>query len=376
MTSIVDLKKSQHNRPHQFVRYLSKRHEITIISINDWWKAKQYDSSSYYSDINSFLEGVSYHYLTDRKVSPYLQEFAFKENSISIAKEQFDVHLNYNSLVAGYHFTKKIKTVFDIADDLIAMIANSPQLPSILRPIGSYVGNYYQKKNINYAKKITLTTHFLAEKNKIPHTKVEIIPNGVDIKAFQYNPNAKNDLNLNGFIIGYVGVLREWVDLEPVFASLSKLNKEIRMVIVGKEGDFQHNLDLAKKYNVSERVLFTGVVPYSQVPKYISAMDVCLIPFKTNAISSCALPLKLFEYMSCSKPVLSSNIPGVKNVAGDDVLYANNALDYCEKIRILYEDYELRKKLGDKGRLLVETQFDWEKLVKKLEKILIQISEN
>ena len=36
MTSIVDLKKSQHNRPHQLVRYLSKKHEINVLSINDW----------------------------------------------------------------------------------------------------------------------------------------------------------------------------------------------------------------------------------------------------------------------------------------------------------------------------------------------------
>ncbi|NJD54587.1 MAG: hypothetical protein FIB07_17215 [Candidatus Methanoperedens sp.] len=38
LTSIVDLKKSQHNRPHELVKYLSRKHEITALSINDWWK--------------------------------------------------------------------------------------------------------------------------------------------------------------------------------------------------------------------------------------------------------------------------------------------------------------------------------------------------
>ena len=41
MTSIVDLKKSQHNRSHQLVKYLSKKHEITVLSINDWWNGGQ-----------------------------------------------------------------------------------------------------------------------------------------------------------------------------------------------------------------------------------------------------------------------------------------------------------------------------------------------
>ena len=39
LTSIVDMKKSQHNRPHQLVRYLSKKHEITVLSINDGGRA-------------------------------------------------------------------------------------------------------------------------------------------------------------------------------------------------------------------------------------------------------------------------------------------------------------------------------------------------
>ena len=42
MTSIVDMKKSQHNRPHQLVKHLSKK-EITVLSINDWWKGGQED---------------------------------------------------------------------------------------------------------------------------------------------------------------------------------------------------------------------------------------------------------------------------------------------------------------------------------------------
>ncbi|MBU3966638.1 MAG: hypothetical protein KKG76_04565 [Euryarchaeota archaeon] len=43
MTSILDMKKSQHNRPHQLVKHLSKKHDITVLSINDWWKGGQED---------------------------------------------------------------------------------------------------------------------------------------------------------------------------------------------------------------------------------------------------------------------------------------------------------------------------------------------
>ncbi|MDP3103975.1 MAG: hypothetical protein Q8M95_05140 [Candidatus Methanoperedens sp.] len=35
---LLNLKKSKHNRPHQLVKHLSEKHDITVRSINDWWK--------------------------------------------------------------------------------------------------------------------------------------------------------------------------------------------------------------------------------------------------------------------------------------------------------------------------------------------------
>jgi glycosyltransferase involved in cell wall biosynthesis len=145
------------------------------------------------------------------------------------------------------------------------------------------------------------------------------------------------------------------------------------MVVVGKEGQFKENVDLAKRCGVSDRVTFTGMVPYSQVPKYISAMDVCLIPFKLNAISESALPLKLFEYMACEKPVISTELPGVRAVADDKIMYATSNDEYKEKIAELHKDMELRREMGKTGREFVEENYDWEKIVERMERILITI---
>lgn len=103
ITSIVDLKKSQHNRPHQFVRYLSKKHEVTVLSINDWWKGRQDDLESYSSEFNDIFKRIEYFYLTDKKVSPILQELLFRRKVKELLKEEdFDVHLNYSTLISGY----------------------------------------------------------------------------------------------------------------------------------------------------------------------------------------------------------------------------------------------------------------------------------
>lgn len=370
ITSIVDLKKSQHNRPHQFVKYLSKKHEISVVSINDWWKGNQSDSKEYSKDFEGIFSKIDYHYLTDKKVSPIVQEVLFKKNLKKLVKEKFDVHLNYNTLVSGNYVSKRIPTIFDLADDLGAMIRYSPQIPGILRPIGGAIGDHFLNSNIKHSRKVTITTESLKESCKIPEEKAEILPNGVESELFRNCGDTKNELGLSGFIVGYVGVLREWVDFEPVFKALSKLNREISMIVVGKEGNFNENVELARKHGVSDRVKFTGAIPYSQVPRYVSAMDVCLIPFKANAISKGALPLKLFEYMACEKPVISTEIPGVRSVAGNKVIYAQTDSDYEAQIMALYDDAKMRKDMGASGRKFVEEKYDWKGIVDKLDEIL------
>jgi len=374
ITSIVDLKKSQHNRPHQFVKYLSKKHEVTVLSINDWWKGRQCNLDAYSSEFDDVFKRIEYFYLTERKVSPILQELLFRKKVKEILKEEdFDVHLNYSTLISGYIAAKKIKTVYDIADDLGAMIKESPQIPRVLRPFGGVLGDFMVGKNIESADKVTVTTDMLKRTYNIPDGKCEVIPNGVDTELFRNYGDTKEELGLEGFIVGYVGVLREWVDLEPVFRALRDLNKEIKMVVVGKEGQFKENVELAKNCGVYDRVTFMGMVPYSQVPKYISAMDVCLIPFKRGAISENALPLKLFEYMACEKPVISTELPGVKAIADDKVMYVANHREYKEKIEFLFNNEKLRREMGKIGREFVVENYDWERIVRKLEYLLEKV---
>jgi len=376
ITSIVDLKKSPHNRPHQFVKYLSKKHEVTVLSINDWWKGGQDNLEAYSSEFDDDFKRIDYYYLTDKKVSPILQELLFRRKVKELLKEEdFDVHLNYSTLISGYVAAKRVKTVYDLADDLVAMIKESPQIHRLMRPFGGILGDLMVRRNIEKAEKVTVTTDMLKIAYSIPDGKCEVISNGVDTNLFRNYGNAKEELGLDGFIIGYVGVLREWVDLEPVFGALKDLDAEIKMVVVGKEGGFNENVRLAKKCGVSDRVTFTGMVPYSQVPKYISAIDVCLIPFKKSQISESALPLKLFEYMACGKPAISTELPGIKNVAGEKVMYATNEKEYKERIAELYKNEELRHEMGKSGREFVAENYDWEKIGERMERTLLTVGE-
>lgn len=388
VTSIVDLKKGPHTRLHEFIRYLSRSHEITVLSVNDWWKASQTNTGLYTQGLEDAIEHVQMEYFTDRKISPILQEIT---STVSVGRllqrinyQRFDVHFNYNSLISGYFVAKRmqaidVKTVYDIADDLPQMIGVSPQLPRIARPAGKLIGKLMLKKNIDIADKISFVDTHIKRMYPAPASKSLVIPNGVDVGLFRpRSPQTmRQKLGIDeDFVVGFVGTMREWVDFDPVFAAVSQLNAQcpdIRTVIVGEEGGLNDTINSARKFGVLHKTIFTGTIPYKLVPEYISCMDVCLIPFAKHkgmdAGEDGFCPLKLAEYLACEKPVISTQKTSMPE---DTVLYASTVEEYEDRLLKLYNNPQLRREMGLKGRNIIQNSYTWSSSASMLEKMLLE----
>lgn len=389
ISSMVDLKKSFHNsRLHQLLKYLSDRHEITVLSINDWWKSGIDPGwTNYCRDFDNLFDKIEYIYLTEKRINPILQDLTsiinIQKFKINLFKNDYDVHFCYNCLLFGYIITKHFKsknigTLYDIADDIPEMARTSMQIPPIMRPIAGSISNLIFKKNIHLANKISCTAKSLIDSYEIPLNKSVIIPNGVDPDLFKNysSENLRIKLGLeNYFVLGHVGVLREWLDFNPIFKALKLLTNsmDIKMLIVGGGPRFNETIELAKKYDVSTSIYFTGTIPYSQLPYYISCMDVGIIPFRRYAVSENSLPLKLFEYMACEKPVISTEISAIHDSLGNAILYGSNSDELVNQIRELYFKEDFRIQLGKNGRRLVIDDFSWEKISERLELLIREL---
>ncbi len=378
VTSLPDLMKLYPQRSHHLVRYLTLEHDVTVLCTNTWWLPDVHDDY-----VEKSLKNVEFAYLSKHKTRSILQEISFCKNFGTFRKrfglDTFDIHLNLNSPIAGYYLTKRLKlaTILDIYDDLPKWARTSTQVPFLLRPIGEIVGRFILNKNIQLATRITYITKSLDNTYKFPQNKAVLVPNGVDTQLFRkrHSPEIKERLKIGDkFVIGYVGGLKEWVDLEPIFAAIRKLGEKVGMIVIGKEGRFEENIKLAREYGIADNVIFTGSIPYSQVPKYIGAMDACLVPFKANSITNNALPLKLFEYMACEKPVISTPLAGVKEAVGNRVLYAPNADTIKQRVLQLHRNEDLREKLGREGRRFVEQNYRWEVISHKFEKVIEEVA--
>lgn len=141
----------------------------------------------------------------------------------------------------------------------------------------------------------------------VQEQRIRVIPNGInpcDFNALPTTEAAKATHGLTGrVVIGFIGFVREWDQLDRIVAWLAKRPAEDpAMLMVVGDGPVRPALeDQARRLGVSHKVAFTGVVPRSQVPAAAMAFDVAL----QTALVPYASPLCLFEYMAMGKAILA-----------------------------------------------------------------------
>jgi glycosyltransferase involved in cell wall biosynthesis len=72
-------------------------------------------------------------------------------------------------------------------------------------------------------------------------------------------------------------------------------------------------------------VHWLGQMPYAELPRYVAAFDVGLIPYVSNAYTRSCFPLKLYEYLAAGKPVVASGLPELAGMEPDVILVDGTA---------------------------------------------------
>ena len=178
------------------------------------------------------------------------------------------------------------------------------------------------------------------------HQNCHRFDSGVDVEHFQQATKPETEVpedarNLAHPILGYYGVIDERMDYDAIRA-LSQAFPEGTVLLIGPVTKVDP-AELPK----ADNIVYLGQRGYQDLPRYLKAFDVALVPFADNPATRFLSPTKTLEYFAGLKPVVSSPVKDVVENYADIVRIARSPEEYVAAVKAaLAEDNTERAKQG------------------------------
>jgi glycosyltransferase involved in cell wall biosynthesis len=190
---------------------------------------------------------------------------------------------------------------------------------------------------LSRADLVICVSQSLMAKHRPQHSRLMLLSNGVDLQHYQSGNFAvpeelRRYKQERQILLGFTGAFyRGWVDMELLY-QIAAVRPEWRIVIIGES--YQWNFSGAPS-----NLVYLGPRPYAQLPGYVRCFDVGLIPFVDNRIAQGADPVKLYEYAAAGIPVVSRNLPFVRDLQPPLVYRYDNLAECLNAVkRALFEE--------------------------------------
>ena len=332
------------SRHHYIFEELAKRHDVHVPHFHvSRGKARETRLIVHEATKFPFREPILHYTLN----APY-QYAVFKR---IIKEEGIDVvvaaHIFAGAAVIKAAKKYGVPVVFDLKDwfpDSAAAYYKNKAMKWILRE-GVW---RITKHNLDGSDRITTVSPSLVERLKKYGYDAKLITNGVDTDIFKPMDSraGKRMLGLDEdcFVIGFVGSIERWFALNEVieaFPEILKYKEDMRLLIVGGSlfTDYEKKLkELVKRLGIENKVIFTGFVEYIELPKYIAAMDICLIPISLSSWTEISLSNKFFEYSACGKAILTKPSPNMLKVGGKNLFTYQNRKEFITQIKYIIDN--------------------------------------
>ncbi len=223
---------------------------------------------------------------------------------------------------------------------------------------------------------VTISSYFrekIIERGFKPD-KIFVLTNAIDEAEFSGRGLKRDTIRekyavKDRVVIGYTGAFVYWhrVDmLLEAFRVLMGKYPNIQLFLVGKGFGFDKIKSLIIEYGLEGIVTLPGYISHKDIPEYISAMDICVIP-DSNYYGS---PMKLFEYMAMGKAVIAPRLKPLEDVivngASGYLFEKGNVDSLVQALSGLIENSSIRDKIGRTAKDLVFKEHTWAENARKV----------
>ena len=202
--------------------------------------------------------------------------------------------------------------------------------------------------------------------------KIVTVLNGVDIKKFK--SDIKPHPKLSGKSGPVIMTTRRLVTKNGViflvrsFKNILKRFPEAELFIIGDGPEKQKIEKEIKKLEIGSKTHLIGMVTNDQIPSYLAASDIIVVPSIVEASS-----ISVLEAMAMKKPIVASDIPGIREITNYGknckLVTPMNSKELTIGISDLLENKEKSENLADLGYAEILKNYTWEKKAKEIEEI-------
>lgn len=220
---------------------------------------------------------------------------------------------------------------------------------------------------------------FLVDRERFPHSKVAIIPNGVDTDLFRFHANARvavrKELGLPeaARLVGIVAALRPEKNHHlflDVALKISQRFPTTYFMIIG-EGPERHRIEQKiEQSSLQKKVFLLG--NRQDIPRLVASMDVFALTSHNEAS-----PVSILEALSSSIPVVSTRVGSVSETVMDDwngfTVEPGDTEAFVTKVSTLLQHPDLAVSFGSNGRDHVVSRYSIDTMVKGYEELIASV---
>ena len=228
-------------------------------------------------------------------------------------------------------------------------------------PNKNFVAKSILKYNFRSADLLCATSNTIKEYiSKVTKKEVTVVPFGVDVSVFS-SKIVDSLFEKDHFVIGSIKPLENLYNIDILIHSFALLLPKypgIKLLIAG-EGSAEEELkNLATKLNVNDAVKFVGRIPFSEISNYYNMLHVLV-----NISEYESFGVSVIEAMACEKPVIVTNVGGLKDLVKDDSLGLKVDVRSIEQttdaIELLITDKEKYTQVAKNARQYVIENYSW-----------------
>jgi len=295
-----------------------------------------------------------------RRCKPNLEKEGIKMGK----KEKFDFvltifhpfHLVPN---AAIECAKKLKIpVLVKIDD--AVYEKSSGIKSLQRKIEKMISTHSLKNATKILVVNENTKKIMHTFYDIPCEKIQIIPNGVDLKFFRSTTKIPKKIVFSGVMYHHRGLDVLLESLPNIIQKFSDVN----VVLLGDGPEMKKLKNIVKEKHLENNVEFRGWINRNDLPEQISDASISIGPLKRTTVTENALPIKVLEYMASSLPILaiSGTLPEDVLVHEKNGYFVKDSKELEKRICELLDSPKLIESMGNESLKMVQ-KFSWEGIV-------------